>query len=375
MTYFLSGRAVLKWLEMPSVYHIGKDELYELDDEGFSFLRKCASPSGCSSGRNEFIDYCLDEGVITIEPVSVNRPPLMRSSFPSLRYLELQITGKCNLKCRHCYIGGKGETELSLARTRKILAEFEEMQGLRVLITGGEPLLHSRFSEVNALLPEFQVRKVLFTNGTMLDEKTLRGLNVDEIQISIDGLDHAHDLLRGKGTFKAAIEAVRRARNSGFEVSVSTMVHPANFRDFEGMKELFEELGVKDWNVDVPCITGALKENVLFQTGPEHGGRFLAYGSGGGLHGSAPGFGCGLHMMSVTSSGLAAKCTFYADMPLGSIDDGLRECRLKMEPVRLGDLECDCAHIESCRGGCRFRAELLGDPLGKDLYRCSLLLS
>ncbi len=375
MIYFLSEKSVLRRIESPSVYHIKKDELYELDEEGLSFLSRCASPSGCSSERNEFIDYCLSEGILTTEPVLARRPPLMQSLFPSLRYLELQITDKCNLSCRHCYIGGRGKSELPAAQIGKALAEFEEMQGLRVLITGGEPLLHSRFREINELLSGFCVRKVLFTNGTMPDKRVIRDLHVDEVQVSIDGLERAHEALRGRGTFGAAIESLRLARDSGLEVSVSTMVHPGNLQDFDGMEELFQELGVKDWTVDIPCVTGNLKDNAEFQVAPQEGGRFLAYGSSGGIHGSAPGFGCGLHLMCVTSGGFAAKCTFYGDRPLGRIEEGLGVCRARMRPVRLGDLKCDCAHIESCRGGCRFRAELLGDPLGKDLYRCKMLLS
>ena len=83
------------------------------------------------------------------------------------------------------------------------------MQGLRVLITGGEPLLHRSFKEINQMLPEFFIRKILFTNGLLLNNKILSDLNVNEIQISIDGLEEAHDSIRGKGTFRLSIEAIK----------------------------------------------------------------------------------------------------------------------------------------------------------------------
>ena len=71
--------------------------------------------------------------------------------------------------------GGKVKaSELSINRIKTILTEFEEMQGLRVLITGGEPLLHSRFKEINEILPQFFIRKILFTNGLLLNKKYLR---------------------------------------------------------------------------------------------------------------------------------------------------------------------------------------------------------
>jgi radical SAM protein with 4Fe4S-binding SPASM domain len=385
MKYYLARDASLKWLETPSVYQIVKDELYELDDISFGFLKDCASPSGCSTDDTEFIDYCLSEGILTREVISLNRPPLIKSPEPSLRYLELQITERCNFSCKHCFLGthtppathlvgglsNQSLSELSLSQITAILKEFEEMQGLRVLITGGEPLLHRQFEEINERLPDFFIRKVLFTNGSLLGKKVLKRLHVNEIQISIDGLEHAHDALRGKGTYRLAIDAVKRVIDSGFEVSVSTMVHAKNLEDFDEMDRLFKRLGIKDWTVDIPCITGNLIEHKDFHISPQLGGKYFRYGYGEGLHTSTAGFGCGLHLAAVMADGRVAKCTFYAERPVGYIKEGLRACWERIQPIRLDNLACDCSHIESCRGGCRYRAELLGDPLGKDLYKCS----
>ncbi len=369
--YFLSKEAVLKWLETPSVYHIKNDELYELDRESFEFLKGC-SESGCNSQNTEFVDYCLKEEILTKKRISIKRPPLIKSPHPSLRYLELQITNKCNLKCRHCYIGNTGKhNELSVNKIRDILKEFEQMQGLRVLITGGEPLLHNEFEEINEILPHFFIRKVLFTNGILLNKEKIKRLNVDEIQISIDGLENAHDSLRGKGSFRLAMRAVKLSLDYGFHVSIATMVHPRNLNDFDEMERLFKNLGIKEWAVDVPCITGNLKENIEFQISPAEGGRYLRYGYGGGLHTAASGFACGLHLMAVMADGKVTKCTFYSDTPVGRIEDGLNICWQRIKPIRLDELKCDCEYIESCRGGCRYRAELFGDFLGKDLDRCA----
>ncbi|MEW6002501.1 MAG: radical SAM protein [Nitrospirota bacterium] len=377
MKFFLFKDAVLKWLETPSVYQIRKDELFELDCDSFKFLQDSASLNGIdaqlSPDISEFVDYCLKEEILSINKVSVKCPPLIKSSEPSLRYLELQITNRCNLKCKHCYANlPSPPKELSLNQIRKILKEFEEMQGLRVLISGGEPLLHRGFDEINEMLPEFSVRKVLFTNGLLLNKNILKKLNVQEIQISIDGLERAHDSLRGEGTFKSTIEAVNLSIDSGFEVSISTMVHPGNLQDFDDLQRLFRDMGIRDWSVDVPCVTGRLIENHEFQIEPVLAGRYLKYGFGDGLHAGDRGFACGLHLMAVMANGDVSKCTFYSDRAVGRIEETLMECWRRIKPIRLHELKCDCDYIESCRGGCRYRAELLGDPLGKDLYRCGL---
>jgi len=372
MRYFLSDRCFLKWLESPSVYNIDRDELYELDEPAFEFLKGCADTDGCTDKGcdSKFLEYTIGEGILTTERSGVRRPLIKKSPEPSLRYLELQITKRCNLRCRHCYIGPPEDVELTHERIKRVLDEFEEMQGLRLLITGGEPLLHREFPEINGLLGHYALRKILFTNGTLITGDVLRSLNVDEIQISLDGLEGGHDAIRGKGTFKKTMKGIEMALVAGFDVSISTMVHSMNLDDFDGMERLFRDIGIKEWSVDVPCVVGNLGDNPLFQLRPETAGRYLRYGFGGGLHGGDEGFGCGLHLASVTPEGGVAKCTFYGDFPAGNIDEGLEVCWKRIKPIRLDGLKCDCPVRDVCRGGCRYRAGLTGDDRGRDLYRC-----
>ncbi len=238
MRYYLSDGFVLKWLETPSVYDIKEDELYELDNAAFEFLKECAGSDGCGDERadNEFIDYCISERILTTEPVAVKRSSLLKSPIPSLRYLELQITDKCNLKCGHCYIGKPKNNEISPDKIKIVLDEFEEMQGLRLLITGGEPLMHSHFDEINTLLPEYNFRKILFTNGLLLNEEVLKGLNVDEIQFSVDGMKRGHEAIRGKGTYKIVMKKIHETIDAGIIVSIATMVHGRNIDEFDEME-------------------------------------------------------------------------------------------------------------------------------------------
>jgi radical SAM protein with 4Fe4S-binding SPASM domain len=372
MRLWLSANCALKRLETPSVYDILTDELYELDEEAFSFLQECSRPEGAIRQMGDFVGYCLDEGILSLDKVSVRRPPLDKSPEPSLRYLELQITRRCNLRCGHCYIGGRQDDELSSGRAGSILSELESLQGLRLLLTGGEPLMHRDFTSINSLLPDYSLRTVLFTNGHLLSDGVLGSLNVHEIQISIDGMEDGHDALRGGGSYKLALSAVKRALRAGFQVSVSTMVHPGNLEDFQKMDGLFRDLGIRDWTVDVPCVDGNLRDNPRHRLDPSVPGKYLSYGFGGSIHGGGPGYACGRHLMSVMADGSAAKCAFYAHNPVGQADEGLGRCWSRVPHLRLDELECDCRFLDECRGGCRYRAETLGSVTGRDLYRCGL---
>lgn len=369
MKYYLSDKCELKLLEFPSLYNIHSDELYQLDESAFDLLKKCAM-TGCDVNDKEFLNYCLSEGILVNKMVNIRRSNILQSPIPSLRYLELQITDKCNLKCKHCYIGKPKNHELSIDNIKGLLEEFEDMQGLRLLITGGEPLMHNDFMKLNKILPQFRFRKILFTNGLLLNRDVLKKLNVHEIQISVDGMQKGHEAIRGKGTFKKVISKVEEAMLVGFDVSISTMIHKENLDEFDEMEGLFKSMGIKDWTVDMPSIVGNLEQNMDLSVSPDIAGKYLNYGFGEGLHGGDEGFACGLHLLSVLADGSICKCAFYSNNKIGDIFEGLRKNWEKIRPIRLDELECfslSCKVIDVCRGGCRFRAK---DKYKRDICKC-----
>lgn len=370
MVYYLSDRCELKFLEFLAVYNILSDELYEIDEKAFNLLKDCASKKGCEVEDKAFLEYCLSEGILVSHRSDVRRAEIIKSPIPSLRYLELQITDKCNLKCKHCYIGKPKNVELPIENIKNLLEEFEQMQGLRVLITGGEPLLHSNFALLNQILPHYRLRKILLTNGLLLEDTILRDLNVQEIQFSVDGMRKGHEAIRGEGTFDKVLSKIDKALNLGFDVSIATMIHKENLDEFDEMEKLFKSLGVKDWIVDAPSFTGNLIKNEYIYVPPVVAGKYLNYGFGEGFHGGDEGFACGLHLFSVLADGSLCKCAFYSNNKIGKIEEGLKKNWEKVRPLRLEELECyssSCRYMDICRGGCRFRA---GDFNKKDLYKC-----
>lgn len=200
----LASHCALKNLEQPYLYDIENDELYELSQEAFKFLVKCSQGeySPVKEEDEEFIQYCLSENLITVSETPVRRKLApYPSPIPSLRYLELQITDHCNLRCRHCYIADGLHQDLSFEKIEKILKEFEEIQGLRLLLSGGEPLLHPDFWEINDILRDYSFRSVLLSNGTLIDREIVRKLRVHEVQVSLDGMKEGHESLPGERHF------------------------------------------------------------------------------------------------------------------------------------------------------------------------------
>ncbi len=82
--------------------------------------------------------------------------------------------------------------------------------------------------------------------------------------------------------------------------------------------------------------------------------------------------GCNYVPLVPLADGTAAKCSFYGERGVGSVEEGLAACWSRIVPIRLAELSCNCEYLEACRGGCRYRAELIDGTRGKDRYRCRL---
>jgi radical SAM protein with 4Fe4S-binding SPASM domain len=371
--FAITPHCSLKRLEEPYLYDIENDELYELGEEAYQFLLKCSQGERVSVRKEdeEFIQYCLSENLIVPSETPVKRNGISHPSpIPSLRYLEFQITDRCNLRCRHCYIGDGLHQDLPLEKIFKVLREFEEIQGLRLLLSGGEPLLHPHFWKINEILREYPFRSILLSNGTLITEETAKKLRVHEVQVSLDGMKEGHESIRGEGTFEKTLQAIDHLQEANIRVSVATMIHRRNLKDFDKLASLIQSKSIGEWNVDIPCIAGRMEKNKGFWVSPSEAGSFLQYGYGGGIHSSEKNATCGAHLCAILPNGYVAKCGLFNQEPAGSIDEGLRVCWERIPRIQLKELICNCPEIEECRGGCRFRAKLQGDFFQPDLFQC-----
>jgi len=375
----LADHACLRLLESPFLYDRRNDELYELDLKGFEALACCdgtrrADEIGLDSA---FLETCVEEELVRISdspvPTAVRRKKALQSPLPSLRYLELQITWRCNLSCRHCYLGQARPIDLAMDKIVAAAHEFEQMGGLRLLLTGGEPLAHPQWAEINEFLKDLHLRKVLLTNGLLLNESTLKNLNVDEVQISLDGLETGHEAMRGPNSFNRAVQAARSVSDMGLDLSIATMAHSGNLTEFKALSDLVRSLGAREWGIDVPCVAGRMEKFPDLAVSPNDGAEAMRYAFGAAYHGSGDGsMACGLHLCTIAANGLVAQCGYYLDSPLGNIDEGLRVCWERRIPTPLAEIrECaECEAAADCSGGCRFRASAPDLP---DEVMCALI--
>ena len=139
----------------------------------------------------------------------------------STAYIE--ITDKCNLNCRTCYNGSGTKTihrEMTFETFKKAINAFRPYSLKRVLISGGEPSLHSEFDNIiDYIRTNNEMEFGIVTNGTSRNKKFLDLLSSESsltLQVSLDGsCEEVNKHIRGAGNFNRVQEflCMPRSRN------------------------------------------------------------------------------------------------------------------------------------------------------------------
>lgn len=379
----LNPNCSLKYLEYPCVYNKANDNLYKLNEDTLEFLKEnqTLEKNKISQSIRGFVRFLKNEGILLESKTSIKKREFTfdRPSIPSLRYLLVHLTLRCNLRCKHCYVASSKDTSLPLETVKKIFDQMQEMQGLNVLLSGGEAMCHPNFWEINDMLPNYNLRFEMLSNGTRITPEVAKRLNVHHVQISLDGMEESHDFLRGKGTFKLAIAGIRNLIAAGKEVSISTMIHKRNINDFDAMKKMFDDFGIKQWLINQPSPVGRWRENLESAVPIEPAIEIMIeYGRGQGPHQSKTNRTCGSHICTIFTDGSIFPCPLLdeKELRMGTIDEtGLRKAWANYKGITIEELEeCkNCEFLELCHGSpplSRSRPVLLPKERSPILKRC-----
>ncbi len=170
-----------------------------------------------------------------------------RKRFPLVLMLEPLF--RCNLECIGCgKIQKPNEILKQNLSPEDCLNAAEECGAPVVSIAGGEPLMHPKIVEiVEGLLA--QGRYVyLCTNALLLDDffGKLPVSPLLTLSIHLDGMEEDHDhIVAQKGTFKVAVEAIRKAKSMGYRVnSATTFFDGTSVEKAEQFLDFVNPLGV-----------------------------------------------------------------------------------------------------------------------------------
>lgn len=186
---------------------------------------------------------------------------------PPLDGLNLLITNKCNLCCKHCYVnGGKQlKNELDWNEWVEIIDEGIKMGVFALNISGGEPLLLNNFDKlVEYLASVNSLNKNLNTNGTLINKKNVKNIAkaFDSVQISLDAtVPKEHDSFReAKGCFEKTLSAIKLLTSEGVNIKVAMSLRENTLGSLDDMVCLCEKLKVSTLIIGFVENIGRAKE-------------------------------------------------------------------------------------------------------------------
>lgn len=192
---------------------------------------------------------------------NVNSKPLVVETDRAIYEVELgpiqiEITGRCNMKCVHCRASEEVPVDLPIEQIIKIMKFVRNYSPdyKEVTISGGEPLLHREFRRVLQVVRESGGAFVtLTTNGTLLNKSHLeliRDLQFERftLSVSLDSLDpNEHDnFRRHRGAYSQAIRAIKLIAETNLPhvvKSVRTTLRPYQIKEMEEIAEFVYGIG------------------------------------------------------------------------------------------------------------------------------------
>lgn len=191
-----------------------------------------------------------------IDSVCINQSRLL---------LQFHITGRCNLRCKHCY---RTEGDVEPLRYEDIVRVIEQYKQLRrryntqkgtrrrghINITGGEPFFRKDIHEILRYLGENrqEFSYGVLSNGSFLDDELiaiLRETQVSFVQLSIDGDRQTHDALRAPGDYDRVLATAQRLEKAGIRTYISFTANRNNYRQLPALAAQCRKRGVtKLWS-------------------------------------------------------------------------------------------------------------------------------
>ncbi len=338
-----------------------------------------------------------------------NIDPIAQKVMRTPRSVDLEITSRCNLRCKYCYFFDNPEVTYRELPTDKWLQFFDELGQCGVMdvcLVGGEPFIREDLPQLIEGIVKKRMRFSILSNGSLIDDSIAALIaetkRCNYVQVSVDGSSaEVHDTCRGKGSFDKAIRGIKILQKHKVPVTVRVTLHRGNIKDLENTARfLLEELNIPQISTNAAGYFGTCQKNsndlllsikdrqiamqTLLQLEQKYAGRVTAlagplaeahlwsdmkkarskgelpFNNGGYLTGC----GCPADKITVRADGTIVPCTMLVHMELGKINhDSFKEVwqqspalnnlrQRHRTPLVSFEFCAECSYMNYCTGNC-----------------------
>ncbi len=179
--------------------------------------------------------------------------------------ISWNLTKRCNLRCDHCYLNStelNGGSDISTAEATGIIDSVAALSpGAMLILTGGEPLLRPDIFDIASYAADSGLTPVLGTNGTLIDEQTIKQIkasNIKGVGLSLDSVTPLfHDRFRAlKGAWAKTLGAAALLHEHAIDFQFQFTVMRENMDQIQDVIELAAVTNARAINIFFLVCTG-----------------------------------------------------------------------------------------------------------------------
>jgi MoaA/NifB/PqqE/SkfB family radical SAM enzyme len=292
--------------------------------------------------------------------ISVERTSSPREDCATLSFLWLELTGRCNLKCVHCYAdsGPHGRPDnVGTERWLSLLSEAAALGVKSVQFIGGEPTLHPDFRRLILSTRQLGLEVEVYTNLTHVSKDLWRLFQDEQVALATSFYsfhEASHDrVTRGRGSQKRTLANIEIAVKLGLPLRVG-IIDVREDQDIGRTVGYLHGLGVLHVRVDRTREVGRANSRQSSEPSTDQ------------LCGR-----CANASLAIDPSGWAYPCVFARWLPVGNVHDTSLE-RISSSALLAKVREDLTASFRMRAKGSQQSPELanetLGPPEGRNIF-------
>lgn len=172
-----------------------------------------------------------------------------RFFFPSS--IMFEITQRCNLRCKFCYLGSQLNAEFDMPKEKifNLIDQLDEVGCMEIVLTGGEPLIRKDFLEIYKHIKARGILVIIFTNGTLINEKIVdcwKDSPPHWIKISLyAGSPEGYKKISGnRDAYRKIIKGAALLKDANIDFSFRFLLTNITIDEVEKMKNLADRFNV-----------------------------------------------------------------------------------------------------------------------------------
>ena len=197
-----------------------------------------------------------------------------KMGFP--RDVIFEITHRCNLRCRHCYVVPESsKRELTTFEIKSIFDQLVEAGCLHVTLTGGEPLAREDIFSLIDYARRIGLFIHLFTHATLITPQIadrLKEFQLISLEVSFHSLkkERFDWFTQVEGSFDKTIRAIKLLRERKLMLALKINITKLNLDEIQDLKRFVDDLeAMPEWSTLLNPKSDGSRDNLVLRLEPE----------------------------------------------------------------------------------------------------------